>query len=80
MPKLTCPIAFLFLLWPFCSIIAQETTSEITGVVMDDKSTLTGSIIKAVHLPTGTNYIATSRRDGRYNLANLKIGGLIPLL
>jgi hypothetical protein len=34
-----------------------------------------GATITAVHQPTGTKYVTTSRQDGRYNLTNLKIGG-----
>jgi Carboxypeptidase regulatory-like domain len=57
------------------SVFAQETTSDIQGTVTDGKSTVTGAIITAIHLPTGTKYVTTSRKDGRYNLPNLKVGG-----
>ena len=32
-------------------------------------------IVTAVHVPTGTKYMTTTRNDGRYNLPNVKIGG-----
>ena len=54
---------------------AQETTSEIQGLVSDGKSGLSGVTIVATHQPTGTKYITSTRNDGRYNLPNLKIGG-----
>ena len=54
---------------------AQETTSEISGTVLDANSTLPGVNITAIHVPTGTKYLTTTRKDGRYNLANLKVGG-----
>ena len=55
---------------------AQETTSEIQGIVTDSKGApLAGATIVAEHTPTGTKYSTTSRNDGRYNLANLRIGG-----
>ena len=54
---------------------AQETTSEIQGVVTDKGSPLAGATIVAVHTPTGTQYATTSRKDGRYNLANVRVGG-----
>lgn len=58
------------------SVKAQETTSEIQGVVSDDKSALlSGATITAVHQPTGTRYVTTTRKDGRYNLANVRVGG-----
>lgn len=55
---------------------AQETTSEIQGLVKDDKGAgLQGATVVATHLPTGTRYSTTTRKDGRYNLPNLKVGG-----
>jgi hypothetical protein len=54
---------------------AQETTSEIQGLVSDGKAGLAGVTIVATHQPTGTKYSTSSRTDGRYNLPNLKIGG-----
>ena len=54
---------------------AQETTSEIQGTVTDGKAGVAGAVITAIHQPTGTKYVTTTRKDGRYNLANVKIGG-----
>src|SRR6187549_353985 len=54
---------------------AQETTSEIQGTVSDNTTSLAGATITALHQPTGTKYVTTTRKDGRYNLANLRIGG-----
>ncbi len=55
---------------------AQETTSEIQGTVFDNgKTPMAGATVAAVHQPTGTKYVTTTRKDGRYNLPNLRIGG-----
>ena len=54
---------------------AQETTSEIRGVVTDQNGPIAGATVSALHVPSGTKYATTSRKDGHYNLANLKIGG-----
>ena len=54
---------------------AQETTSEIQGLVSDGKAGLAGVTVVATHQPTGTKYGTSTRNDGRYNLPNLKIGG-----
>ncbi len=54
---------------------AQETTSEIQGVITDDRTALNGATITAIHLPTGTRYATTSRKDGLFNLTNVRIGG-----
>lgn len=57
-------------------LFAQETTSEIQGLVTDEKGApLQGATISALHLPTGTKYTTISRKDGRYNMANVRIGG-----
>lgn len=70
-------ILFPILLFLFSSIaFAQETTSEIQGTVTDENNNpLSGATIVAVHTPTGTKYTTTTRKEGRYNLANLKVGG-----
>jgi hypothetical protein len=66
----------IMLLLSFSAIgFAQETTSEISGTVSDANSTLPGVNITAIHVPTGTKYLTTTRNDGRYNLPNLKVGG-----
>ncbi len=59
------------------SILAksQETTSEISGTILEGNSPIPNVIVTAVHVPTGTKYMTTTRSDGRYNLPNLKIGG-----
>jgi outer membrane receptor for ferrienterochelin and colicin len=54
---------------------AQETTSEIQGIVLEGKLAVPGATVIAIHQPTGTKYGTTTRIDGRYNLPNLKIGG-----
>jgi len=72
------PKPFLTLLLALCffSAFSQETTSEIQGVITDGGGAGLGNAsIVAVHLPTGTKYSTTSRKDGRYNLPNLRIGG-----
>ena len=67
---------FLVMLLMF-SIIArsQETTAEISGTISDATGALPNVIVTAVHVPTGTKYMTTTRNDGRYNLPNVKIGG-----
>lgn len=55
--------------------VAQETTSEIVGTITEGQKPVAGATITALHIPTGTKYVTTSRNDGRFNLPNLKIGG-----
>ncbi len=54
---------------------AQETTSEILGIISDGSSPLAGATVVALHRPTGTSYTTTTRKDGHFNLANVRVGG-----
>src|SRR5688500_956431 len=68
-------LTVLFLLSGFLAT-AQETTSEIQGTVFDKgQAPLAGATVIAVHEPTGTKYVTTSRKNGQFNLANIRIGG-----
>lgn len=52
------------------------TTSSIAGIVTTaDGEPLPGANVVAVHGPSGTTFGAASRIDGRFNLANLRVGG-----
>ncbi|MBU2507231.1 MAG: carboxypeptidase regulatory-like domain-containing protein [Bacteroidetes bacterium] len=52
------------------------TTAFVNGIVSDTEgNSLPGANIIAVHIPTGTQYGASSRESGLYNLSNLRVGG-----
>ena len=73
--KIKLSILFLFV-FSLLKVQAQETTAEIQGVVSDNGGdALQGATIVATHVPTGTSYTTTTRKDGRYNLANVRVGG-----
>ena len=56
--------------------MAQVTTSNIKGLILDEASQpLMGANIVVIHTPTGTKDGAASNFDGRYNLLNLRVGG-----
>ena len=57
------------------AVVAQQTTSEISGLVIGNKAPLVGASIKAVHLPTGSQYVTTTASNGRYILPNIRVGG-----
>ncbi len=61
--------------WCFSVAMAQETTSEIQGQVKNGNAAVAGATIQATHIPTGTVYTVVTRKDGRYNLSNVRIGG-----
>ncbi|MBS1933861.1 MAG: TonB-dependent receptor, partial [Bacteroidetes bacterium] len=58
-----------------CFLFSQETTSQILGTISDGKVGLGGATVVAVHVPSGTKYTTTTRKDGRFNLAGLRVGG-----
>ncbi len=63
------------------AILAQVTTSSISGVVIDSKGAfLPGATVVATHQPSGTKYGMTTREDGHYNLNNLRVGGPYSIL
>ncbi|MFH6769561.1 carboxypeptidase regulatory-like domain-containing protein [Gaetbulibacter aquiaggeris] len=73
MKKIT--LFFMFML-SVSFAIAQVTTSNIKGLILDEASQpLMGANIVVVHTPTGTKDGAATNFDGRYNLLNLRVGG-----
>jgi hypothetical protein len=60
------------------AVVAQGiTTGSITGEVTDQDGTtvLPGAVVTAVHEPTGTRYSTVTREDGRFRIANVRVGG-----
>lgn len=52
------------------------TTADIVGMVKDTKGeALPGASIVAIHQPTGSQYGASTRVDGRFTIPNAKVGG-----
>ena len=67
---------FALVLASYGTIQAQVTTSSMTGVVTQTNGTATsGATIKAIHTPTGTVYSGSANESGRFNLANMRVGG-----
>ena len=52
------------------------TTGSLTGVVTDQGGQpVAGANVIAIHLPSGSNYEATSRGDGRFVIPGMRVGG-----
>lgn len=55
---------------------AQVTTSSMTGHVQDGNNTsVDGATVRVTHVPSGTNYSTLTNASGRYNIANMRVGG-----
>ncbi len=70
-----CVVFFLCALSPFL-MMAQVTTSSITGTIRDQHSEpLSGATIVLTYQPAGTVFTLVSRKDGLFDLGNLPPGG-----
>lgn len=70
-------LAGTFLLFCSVGLFAQGiTTSTLNGFVKDQNGeALPGATVIAVHTPSGTEYGTLSRDDGRFTIANMRVGG-----
>ena len=57
------------------SVMAQVTTSGITGVVMADGEEAIGATVTAKHVPSGSIYRGVTNIDGHYTITGMKAGG-----
>ena len=69
-------LATLATLFVFVSSYAQVTTSSLEGRVSDkDNEALIGASVVAVHVPTGTKYVAIANDEGRFVINGMRAGG-----
>ena len=57
------------------SLMAQNTTSSISGNVSDGKTPIPEAVVTAVHEPTGTHYYVFTNKQGNYVFNNILVGG-----
>jgi hypothetical protein len=70
------PFAIASLLAASVPAIAQDTSSSISGRVLDaNGQPVAGATVQIVHEPSGTTKIATTDASGRYAAQGLRVGG-----
>ena len=57
------------------TIMAQVTTSSLSGKVVANGEKIVGATVTAVHEPSGTRYNAVTNIDGRYTIQGMRVGG-----
>src|SRR5205814_848293 len=69
--------AAVVVLAPVRAMTAQGvTTAAVAGVVTDSSGApLDGARVIAVHRPSGTEYAAVTRADGRFTIPGMRVGG-----
>ena len=68
---------FTFFLAMIASVamMAQVTTSSISGKIVDETGPLPGATVIATHIPSGTSYGTTTNSEGRYTMQGMRVGG-----
>ena len=57
------------------TVMAQITTSGISGKVTSQGEDVIGATVTATHVPSGTIYRAVTNIDGRYTIQGMRVGG-----
>ncbi len=59
----------------FSSVVAQVTTSSMSGKVKADNEDVIGATVEAVHVPSGTRYVGVTNTKGQFNILGMRSGG-----
>ena len=57
------------------TMMAQVTTSSLSGKITDESGPLPGATVIAIHQPSGTAYGITTNSEGRYTIQGMRVGG-----
>lgn len=76
MRKLKFTFILLSLFIGSATLMAQVTTSSLSGNITDNKGeALAGATVIAVHVPSGTQYATLCDNSGTYRIQNMRVGG-----
>ena len=56
-------------------LMAQVTTSALSGIVTDDLGPVIGVTVQAIHVPSGTRYGTITNEKGAYAIRGMRVGG-----
>jgi hypothetical protein len=68
-------ITYLLLFFSAFTASAQVTSGNLSGTIKDASTSLPGVTVRAIHVPSGTSYLASTNEDGRFTIANMRPGG-----
>ena len=69
-------LSFLLVFLTGISVLAQITTSGLSGTVSDESGEkLPGATVLAIHEPSGTQYGTITNSEGRFSLQGMRPGG-----
>lgn len=72
-----CMLVLAALLAGASSVLAQGVTTAAVGgqVTGANAAPISGAIVTALHVPSGTRYQGLTRSDGRYTIPGMRVGG-----
>lgn len=70
------PLAIATLLGASVPVLAQDTSSALSGRVLDAAGQpVAGATVQIIHAPSGTTKVVTTDANGRYAAQGLRVGG-----